>query len=96
MSRLKKAQDLKKETSEQLKEVQAKAQRATSALGKRECGPEAMPPARLLEAFANTDAGVPRESTDAVQRAAHSGRSRRPSTRCPTASSSAPLCSTRC
>ena len=55
---------------EQLKEVQAKAQRATSALGKRECGPEAMPPARLLEAFANTDAGVPRESTDAVQRAA--------------------------
>jgi hypothetical protein len=55
---------------ELLKEVHAKAQRVTSALGKRERGPEAMPPERLLEAFANTDAGEPRESTDAAQRAA--------------------------
>jgi hypothetical protein len=54
---------------DQLKQAQAKAQRVTAALAKRERGPEAMAPERLLEAFADTDSGQPRESADAVERA---------------------------
>ena len=56
--------------AEQLKREQAKAQRVSAALAKRERGPEAMAPERLLQAFADTDAGAPRESTDAMERAA--------------------------
>ena len=53
-----------------IKEAQAKAQRSTAALAKRERGPEAMAPERLLEAFADTDSGEPRASAEAVERAA--------------------------
>ena len=64
------AEAAKTAMAEQLKGEQAKARRASAALAKRERGPEAMAPERLLRAFADTDAGAPRESTDAMERAA--------------------------
>ena len=64
------AEAAKTAMAEQLKREQAKAQRVSAALAKRERGPEAMAPERLLQAFADTDAGAPRESTDAMERAA--------------------------
>ena len=64
------AEAAKTAKDETIKEAQAKAQRSTAALAKRERGPEAMAPERLLEAFADTDSGEPRASAEAVERAA--------------------------
>ena len=64
------AEAAKTAREEKLKEAQAKAQSSRAALAKRERGPEAMAPERLLEAFADTDSGEPRASAEAVERAA--------------------------
>ena len=57
--------------AEMIKEQGTALQRSTTALAKRERGPEAMDPERLHEAFADTDRfGEPRASDDAVERAA--------------------------